>query len=145
MRTSAPSALACIRLFLEPGTRIASPKVVKITCGLLGDGDAIVDPPHRQDADRAPRPVHQLDLFGQHTLDPIAKDRMGVAAADFHDVERLLVRDIHRSDQRLDFPHENASLGAVAKFVEIFHAAAPLVVADPRSSASRVCTRSQRM
>ena len=33
MRISAPSALACIRLFRVPGTRIASPKVVKITPG----------------------------------------------------------------------------------------------------------------
>src|SRR6478752_159503 len=34
MRTSAPSAFACKRLFLEPGTRMASPKVVKITPGV---------------------------------------------------------------------------------------------------------------
>ena len=33
MRTSAPSALACSRLFFEPGTRMASPKVVKMTSG----------------------------------------------------------------------------------------------------------------
>ena len=33
MRTSAPRAFAAIRLPLEPGTRIASPNVVKITSG----------------------------------------------------------------------------------------------------------------
>ena len=31
MRMSAPSALACSRLFLDPGRRMASQKVVKIT------------------------------------------------------------------------------------------------------------------
>ena len=33
MRTSAPSAFAFIRLLRDPGTRMASPKVVKITPG----------------------------------------------------------------------------------------------------------------
>ena len=98
---------------------------------LLGNGDAIVDPPHRQDADRASRPVHQFDLLRQHALDAVAKDRVGVAAADFHDVEGPLGRNFHRSDQRLDFVHESAGLGAIAEFVEVFHAASPLVVAGP--------------
>src|SRR5579862_7087480 len=34
MRTSQPSLLAWSRLFFEPGTRIASPKVVKMTFGI---------------------------------------------------------------------------------------------------------------
>ena len=34
MRTSAPPALASSRLLREPGTRMASPKVVKITPGV---------------------------------------------------------------------------------------------------------------
>ena len=82
--------------------------------------------------------MHQLDLPGQHAFDPIAEDRVGVAAADFHDVERPVLGNIHRRDQRLDFLHQDGGLCAVAKFVDIFHAVVPLVAAEPRSSASRV-------
>ena len=55
---------------------------------MLGDRDAIVDASHRQHADRAAGAVHQLDLSWQHALDAVAEDRMGMAAADLHDVQR---------------------------------------------------------
>ena len=88
MRTSAPFAFACSRLPREPGTRMASPNVVKITPGCVGDGDAVVDASHRQHADRAARAVHQLDLLRQHALDAVAEDRVRVAAAHLHDLDR---------------------------------------------------------
>ena len=70
--------------------------------GLLGDGDAIVDAAHRQHADRAAGAVHQLDLLRQHALDAVAEDRMGVAAADFHDLQRPIVGNGERGGQALD-------------------------------------------
>ena len=86
VRTSAPSALACIRRTPEPGTRSASPKVVKIAWA-FGQRHAIVDPPHRQNADGQPG-LHLVDFLGQHCFRPIAEDRMGVPAADLHDLRR---------------------------------------------------------
>ena len=61
----------------------------------LGDGDAIVDAAHRQHADRAARPVHQFDLLRQHALDAVAEDRVRMAAAHFHDVDRPLLGERH--------------------------------------------------
>ena len=58
MRTSAPSALAFSRLLREPGTRMASPKVVKMTSGRSAMRYAVIDPAHRQDADRAAGAMH---------------------------------------------------------------------------------------
>ena len=112
---------------------------------LFGNGDAIVDPPHRQHADRATGSVNQLDFFGQHALDAIAKNRVRMPPAHFHDLDRSLLGDINLSDETFDFSNQYPSLLAIAKLVEISHAAAPLVVAEPRSSASSVCTKSQRM
>ena len=83
--------LACSRLFFEPGTRIASPKVVKITSGRLGQRHAIVDAPHRQHADRAAGAVHQLDRVGQHGLDAVAENRVRVPAAHLHDLQRAVL------------------------------------------------------
>ena len=56
-----------------------------MTFGLLGDREAVVDPAHRQDADRAARAVNQLDVRRQHVLQAEAIDGVGVAAADLHD------------------------------------------------------------
>ena len=56
--------------------------------GVLGDGDGVVDPAHRDHAHRAARAVHQLDAVGQHVLDAVAVDRVGVPAAHLHELER---------------------------------------------------------
>ena len=88
MRTSAPSAFAFSRLLREPGTRIASPKVVKITSGRFGQRHAVVDAAHRQHADRTARAVHEFHSVGQHLLDAVTEDRVRVAAAHFHDLQR---------------------------------------------------------
>src|ERR671917_22218 len=54
--------------------------------GTLGDGYALVHPPHRQHAHRAARPVHQLDLIRQEVLYAVAVDGVGVAPADLHEL-----------------------------------------------------------
>ena len=46
-----------------------SPKQVKITPSLAGDRHPVVDPAHRDHADRAAGPVHQLDVLGQQVVD----------------------------------------------------------------------------
>ena len=68
----------------EPGTRIMSPKQVKITSVAAGDRDAVVDAAHRDHADRAAGAVDELDVLGQQVVDPVLVDRVGVAAADLH-------------------------------------------------------------
>ena len=68
-----------------PGTRIMSPKAAKITSGSLRHGQPVVDPAHRQHADRTARAVDQLDVRRQHVLEPEAVDRVRVAAAHLHD------------------------------------------------------------
>ena len=50
MRMSAPSALASSREPSEPGMRSMSPKHVKITPGLVREGDAVVHAAHRDHA-----------------------------------------------------------------------------------------------
>ena len=52
----------------------------------LGERDRVVDPAHRDHADRAARPVHELDLVRQEVLDPVPVDRVGVPAAHLHDL-----------------------------------------------------------
>ena len=69
-----------------PGTRIMSPKQVRITPSLLGDRDAVVDPAHRDHADRAAGAVHQLDVVRQVVLHAIAVDGVGVPAAHLHEL-----------------------------------------------------------
>ena len=88
-RTSAPRALASMRLPFDPGTRIMSPNVVKMTSGLLGQPHRIVDAAHRDHAHRAPGPVHQLDGLGQQMLDPVAVDGVRVTAAHLHEFEMV--------------------------------------------------------
>ena len=63
-----------------------SPKQVKITPGLVGDRDAVVDAAHRDHAHRAARPVHELDVGRQQVVDAVLVDRVRVPAADLHDL-----------------------------------------------------------
>ena len=44
-----------------------------------------IDHLQRRDADRAARPVHQFNLGRQDAIDAVFDDRVGLAAADFHD------------------------------------------------------------
>ena len=82
---SAPRALSSSGVPFVPGTRIMSPKQVKIDAVALGNREAVVDAPRRQHADRAAGAVNELDVFGQDVAQAVTVDRMGVAAADFHD------------------------------------------------------------
>lgn len=74
------------------GTRDAEGVAVcgKDHVGLCGDGDGVVDTADRKDADRASRAVNHLDPFGEHGLDPELKEGVGMAAANFHDLEWVL-------------------------------------------------------
>ena len=113
----------------------------------LGQGHAVVDPAHRQDADRAARPVHQLDGIRQHLLDAVAEDRVGMPAAHLHDLQRPPPGDLDfarpavRSRRSAPWPSRDRGTRRDTSCVRP-QAAAPLA---PRSSASSVCTRSQRM
>ena len=53
--------------------------------GFLRDRDRVVDPAHRQDADRAAGAVHEPDRLGQVVLEAVLVDRVRVAAADLHE------------------------------------------------------------
>ena len=106
---SAPSALASRSVRSEPGTRIMSPKQVKITPSCSGDRHAVVHPAHRDHADRAPRPVDELDVVGEQVVDPVLVDRVGVPAAHLH---QLVVAA--RLDRRQDLGGEGAAELGVA-------------------------------
>ena len=51
---------------------------------LVRDRDSVVDAAHRDHADRAAGPVDELDVLGQQVVDAVLVDRVGVAAADLH-------------------------------------------------------------
>ena len=65
--------------------------------------------------------MHELDALGKELLDAIAKYRVRMPAADFHDLDRL-------GAGAFDFRHENgdlacqgARLDRIAKFINVFH------------------------
>ena len=85
MRTSMPRALCSSGLPCVPGTRIMSPKAVKITSGSLRDGKAVVNSAHGQNANGAARAVNQLNILREKIFQAESINRVGVAAANFHD------------------------------------------------------------
>ena len=52
----------------------------------LGERDRVVDAAHRDHADRAAGPVHEVDLGRDQILEPVLVDRVRVPAADLHDL-----------------------------------------------------------
>jgi hypothetical protein len=68
-----------------------------------------------------------------------------MTAAHLHDLDLPVTGDLDAGHQRADLLDQDLGFRAVAELIDIFHAAAPLCPAEPRSSASSVCTRSQRM
>ena len=58
-----------------------------MTPGSLGHGDGIVDPSHGDHAHRATGPCTSSTDCGQHVLDAVAVDGVGVAAAHLHEFE----------------------------------------------------------
>ena len=110
----------------------------------FGQCHAVINAPHRQHADRAARPVHEFHLVRQHLLNAVAKYGVRVPAANFHDLQRS--RPVTRDGraQLANLAQQHPRLHRIAELVDVFHDAAPLIK-PPRSSASSVCTRSQRM
>ena len=141
MRTSAPAALASSRVPVEPGTRIMSPKQVKITPVVLGERDAVVDAAHRDHADRAAGAVHELDVRRQQVVDAVLVDRVGVAAADLH---HLVVAA--GLDQRQDLAGHGAAERGVAELVDELHArpSGQAAIATPACTSTPVA-RAQRL
>ena len=86
---------------------------------LVGERDAVVDAPHRDHADRAARPVHELDVGGQQVVEAVLVDRVRVPAAHLHD---LVVAA--RLDDREDLAGERAAELGVAELVDELHAIA---------------------
>src|SRR6266567_6872463 len=54
-----------------------------------GNGNGVVDASHRQDADRAARPMNKINVARQHVFDAVLINSMGMPAADLHEFERL--------------------------------------------------------
>ena len=97
-----------------------SPKQVKITPGSRAIGDAVVHAAHRDHADGAARPVHQLDVRRQQVVHPELVDRVRVAAADLHE---LVVAA--RLDGGQDLGGQHAPELGVAELVDVLHALEP--------------------
>ena len=105
-----------------------SPKQVKITFGLARDRDAVVDPAHRDHADRTARPVDELDVRGQQVVDAVLVDRVRVAAADLH--ELVVAPGLDRGE---DLGRHHAAQLGVAELVDVLRASSP-------TSATPACT-----
>ena len=86
----------------------------------MRDGDAVIETPHRDHADRTPRSVHQLDVARKQVLDAVLEDRVGVAPAHLHDLP-VLVAGL-AGDAR---PQRPGEIG-IAEFICEFHADFPL-------------------
>ena len=56
-----------------------------MTSGRAAMGQGAVDGLQGGDAHRAAGSVHEGDLVGQHLVDAVTQDRVGLAAADLHD------------------------------------------------------------
>src|SRR5271166_5619729 len=154
MRISAPAAFARIRLApFEAGTDHAD-----IRAGCLrphqagpfrgrhahhvgigaqrdawppGESDSVIDPPHREHADRATGTVDHAQIGRQQVLDAIARDRVGVAAAELH--ERIAALRLHFSGDRRG---KVAGERAVTVFIDIFHACRSAAVPEYSAAAS---------
>ena len=60
----------------------------------LGHGDGVVDPAHRDHAHRAARARAPARRLGQHVLDAVAVDGVGVAAAHLHELEAVAAGEL---------------------------------------------------
>ena len=105
---------ACRR---EPGTRIMSPKQVKITSGSCASAMPSSTRPIGITQTGQPGPVHELDVRRQQVVDAVLVDRVRVPAADLHD---LVVAA--RLDRRQDLAGERAAELGVAELVDELHA-----------------------
>ncbi len=97
--------------------------------------DRVVDAPDRQHADRAAGTVDHVDVGRQQVLEAVARDRVRVAAAEFHQVVAA-PGPCFAGDRA----GERARELAVAEFVDVLHAAAasnPIPASAKRRSVRR--------
>ena len=108
---------------------------------LAGDRDAVVNAPHRDDAHRAARPVHQLHVGRQQVVDPVLVDGVRVPAAHLH---HLVVPP--GLDGREDLARQRAAQGRVAELLDEPHAAPPprRAARSPRRRAPGARRRARR-
>ncbi len=85
----------------------------------MGYCDAVIETPHRDDAHRASRPVHELDIARQQVLDAVLENRVRVPAAHLHDLPVLVSR--LGGNARTEGPGQVR----VAEFICEFHAVVP--------------------
>ena len=84
---------------------------------LVGDGDPVVDAAHGDHAHRAARPVDELDVGREQVVDAVLVDRVGVTAADLHQL--VVAAGLH---QREDLAGDGAAELGVTELVDEPHA-----------------------
>ena len=97
---------------------------------LFHQRDGIVDAPDRQHADRATGAVHELHIGRHQVLHAVTENRVGVSAAEFHEMVAAIRFD--------GFPDRGRQLMrqiVLAEFLDVFHAGSPAV--SPASANSR--------
>mmetsp|Transcript_18256 Transcript_18256/g.43898 ORF Transcript_18256/g.43898 Transcript_18256/m.43898 type:complete len:229 (-) Transcript_18256:65-751(-) len=112
--------------------------------GLIRDRHAVVHAAHRQHAHGAARAMHELERGRDQVLQRITKDRVGVAAAHLHDLQRAFTARAQALGRAGNFAQQRARGQRIAEFIDVLHGVLPFG-ADARagrSSASRLCTRS---
>ena len=119
MRMSAPAALASSSEPSEPGHAHHVAEAGEDHAGLVGERDAVVDPPHRDHAHRAAGPVDELDVGGQQVVEAVLVDRVRVPAAHLH---HLVVTA--GLDDREDLAGQRPAELGVAELVDEPHAIA---------------------
>ena len=131
---SAPAALAFSRLRCRASRHAHQVAIgAQRHAGPLGERDRHVDAADRQHADRAARAVDHAHIGGQQVVDAVARDGMGVAAAELHEAVAGL-----RPDLGGDLRGEGFGDAAVAVFVDIFHGMASSTSGTPTPPPSRI-------
>ena len=114
----------------DPGTRIMSPKQVKITPGSCARAMPSSTRPIGITHTGQPGPWTSSTFSGQQVVDAVLVDRVRVAAADLH---HLVVAA--RLDDREDLAGQRAAQLRVAELVDVLQAA-PLPIAVPACTSS---------
>ncbi len=132
-RTSAPLGLGLEQVAVAAGHPHHVAERREDDAGRLGDRDGVVDPAHRDHADRAARAVHQLHRRGQDVLDPVPVDGVGVAAAHLHELEVVAAGEFG------DLRHQRPGRRRVAVLVDEAHGYRPpasFVIRDDQNASS---------
>ncbi len=95
------------------------------------ESDRRVHAPDRQHAHRAARAVDHAQVGGQQPLDTVARDGVGMAAAELHEVVAAV-----GPDRGAQCPGEPARQSSVAEFVDVFHGVAASRAMPPISAKS---------